>query len=295
LVATLHIPLLMADELEYASSCFLPTTWLGLPLVGKTEYNYDSTLYSFGLPADKSLNLPVCACLLLRAPGRGRKEGGGADDFDGTDAVRPYTPVSDNATLGRFDLLVKRYDGGAVSQWLHGLEMGAMVDFKHIVFNIKTQYPFEGKSDICLICAGTGLAPMYQALLKVFGTPGDTTKVTLLYGNKSPADILLREQLEKWAAAHADRFKLVYVVGNAPDEPAPEGWVSTDTYTAECGWIDQAKIEKYSPKPAPGSLLFVCGLPPMYNVLCGPRNEKELREGSVLQQLGYSADMVAKM
>ena len=34
--------------LEYASTCFLPTTWMELPLVEKREVNHDSTLYSFG-------------------------------------------------------------------------------------------------------------------------------------------------------------------------------------------------------------------------------------------------------
>ena len=77
-------------ETEHASSCYLPTSWMPLPLVEKKEYNYDSTLYSFGLPEGQSLNLPVCACILLLAPGKGRKADGGKDDFDGSDAVRPY-------------------------------------------------------------------------------------------------------------------------------------------------------------------------------------------------------------
>ena len=122
-----------ADGLERCSSCYIPTSWLALPLVGKREYNYDTTIYTFGLPEGQSLELPVCACILLKAPGKGRKEGGGKDDFDGSDAVRPYTPMSDNAMLGKFELLVKRYDGGAVSQYLHGLPEGEMVEFKHIV------------------------------------------------------------------------------------------------------------------------------------------------------------------
>lgn len=122
-----------ADGLERCSSCYIPTSWLALPLIGKDEYNHDSTIYKFGLPEGQSLNLPVCACILLKAPGKGRKEGGGKDDFDGSDAVRPYTPMSDNAMLGKFELLVKRYDGGAVSQYLHGLTVGEMVEFKHIV------------------------------------------------------------------------------------------------------------------------------------------------------------------
>jgi len=35
--------------------------------------------------------------------------------------------------------------------------------------------------------------------------------------------------------------------------------------------------------------------PGRYEALCGPRTEKELKEGSVLQQLGYTTSMVAKM
>lgn len=45
------------------------------------------------------------------------------------------------------------------------------------------------------------------------------------------------------------------------------GWVDTDTYTAETGWIDEAKIQKYCFPPSEDTLLFVCGLPPMYQVL----------------------------
>ena len=91
------------------------------------------------------------------------------------------------------------------------------------------------------------------------------------------------------------RLKLVHVVGNNADDPPPDGWVSTDTYTAESGWIDEAKIAKYGPKPADDVLVFVCGLPPMYSVLCGPRTEKELAEGAVLHKLGYTTEMVSKM
>jgi len=103
--------------------------------------------------------------------------------------------MSDNSMLGQFELCVKMYDGGSVSQWLYGLELGAKVGFKHISFNIKAPYPFDGKKSITLLCAGTGLAPMYQALWKLLGTPGDERQVVLLYGNKSVEDILLKEEL----------------------------------------------------------------------------------------------------
>ena len=66
----------------------------------------------------QALNLPTCACLLLRVPGTP------------DDAVRPYTPISEEARLGSFDLLVKRYAGGAASQYLHQLALGDTVGFK---------------------------------------------------------------------------------------------------------------------------------------------------------------------
>jgi cytochrome-b5 reductase len=276
-----------ADEpLEYASSCYLPTTWTRLPLISKKEYNADSTLYDFGLPEDKSLNLPACGCILLLAPGA---------ETDGSDAVRPYTPISPNEVTGSFQLLVKRYPDGRVSQYLHNLEVGAEVAFKHIIFNVKRQYPFEPAKTISLLCAGTGIAPIYQALLRLMNTPGDNRKVVLLYGNKSPDDILLKDELDGFARQHPDRLQIVHVVGETPDAPAPAGWESTETFTAETGWIDSAKIQRYCFPPAPETAIFVCGLPIMYDLWCGPRSENEIAEGTVLQKLGYTSEMVAKM
>merc|ERR1719231_2178300 len=110
--------------------------------------------------------------------------------------------MSDPNVTGSFDLLVKRYDGGAVSQYLFSLEIGAMVEFKHISFNIKRQYPFEGKKTISLVCAGTGITPCFQALWKLLGTPGDDRKVVMLYGNKTVEDILMKDELDAWAKAY---------------------------------------------------------------------------------------------
>ena len=67
----------------------------------------DATVYGFGLPRNASLRLPACACVLLKAPARGRGAKG-KDDYDGSDAVRPYVPISSDAIHGKFELLVKR-------------------------------------------------------------------------------------------------------------------------------------------------------------------------------------------
>ena len=171
-----------AGALEYASTCVIPTEWLDLPLIRRTEVTANTRQFTFGTPAGKPLALPTCACLLVKGV-----------DSEGEDAVRPYTPVS-QAVAGEFDLLVKVYEQGKCSKYLDGLSIGDKVAMKHIKFNIKIQYPFNKKS-LTMICGGTGITPMYQALDLLMNTPGDDTKVTVLYvvpvaGRRVPADHL---------------------------------------------------------------------------------------------------------
>ena len=57
-------------------------------------------------------------------------------------------------------------------------------------------YPFPGVERITMLAGGTGIAPMIQALHVLLTTPGDKTRVRLLYGNLSPADIMLKAELD---------------------------------------------------------------------------------------------------
>ena len=52
----------------------------------------------------------------------------------------------------------------------------------------------EGKY-IYMICAGTGLTPMYNILTTVLESPQDETHITMLYVNKSQQDIMLKNKL----------------------------------------------------------------------------------------------------
>lgn len=279
--------------IERVSSCWLPTSWVAVRIIAVRDYNHNSSVYTFGLPFGQQLNLPVCACLLLRAPGRGRIENGGAADWDPKqDAVRPYTPIADLPS--KFELLIKRYENGAVSQWLHGLSVGDEVDFKHIKANVKRQYPFPGKKTITMLTGGTGITPMYQVLAKLMETEGDDREAVLLLGNNTPEDILLKEELLAYKRRNPARLKLVFLVGETQDARRPTGWEDTADYIAEIGWINETLIRQHAFPPSPDTLVFVCGVPQLYDAVCGPRHEDFLHEGSVLERLGYTIDMVQK-
>ena len=254
-----------------AGQCVFGEEWTAATLVAKERCKETTVILTFELPdASKPLGLSTCACILAKF------------DRDGAAVVRPYTPISTNAMIGRFELLVKIYDQGAMSQYLDGLQIGSSVEFKHIPFNVKVQYPFAPK--VGMLIGGTGIAPMIQALHAILGTADDTTAVSMLYASKVKEDILAQETLEAWAANSEGRFTCHHVLSEEPDG---------SPWTGARGLIPRELIEAHLPAPTDDVVIFVCGPPGMYESLCGPRNEPQELKG-ILAEMGYTASQVVK-
>lgn len=206
----------------------------------------------------------------------------GGADADGNPFIRPYTPVSTNAMVGEFELMVKIYPEGNLSQHMDKMKVGDEMEFKHIKFNVKKQYPF-GVDKVDMLVGGTGVTPMVQALHAVLGNEDDTTKVSMLYGSQRSDQILCEEILAEWQKEYPDRLEVTHVMSNEPE--------SSD-WKGERGFITADLIRKHFGAPGSNVNIFVCGPPPMYNALCGPREEAELT--GVLADLGYKAEEVTK-
>jgi NADPH-dependent ferric siderophore reductase len=107
---------------------------------------------------------------------------------------RPYTPLHHDSSS--FDLVVKTYEHGIVSRYLYGLSIGDM---------IKVMGPAGGYTysrgqykHLCIIAAGTGIAPLYQLMRHVVNDDHDTnTRITLLYANRRSCDRLLLNELQQ--------------------------------------------------------------------------------------------------
>jgi len=253
-------------------SCVFGEEFASAPLMSKQAVSHDTRVFTFGLPdPTKSLGLSTCACILAR---------GGAN-AEGEQLIRPYTPISTNAMVGEFQLMVKVYDGG-LSKHMDQMSVGDTLDFKHIAFNVKTQYPFNLKH-ISMLVGGTGITPMLQALHAILGTEGDATKVTVLYGNRTERDIICRDTLDEWTATFGDRLAVHHVLSEEKG----------DSWKGATGFINKELISAHFPAPSEDShQVWVCGPPPMYDALCGPRTEKEV--AGVLAEMGYSAEQVYK-
>lgn len=164
------------------------------------------------------------------------------------------------------------------------LNEGDTIEFKHAKGNVKIQAPFP-QERIGMIVGGTGITPMIQALHAILGDDNSKTKVNMLYGSKVSNDILGKEMIDRWAESYPDRFTVYHVLS---DEPRNSDWKGGR------GFITKDMIKKTFAPASKGDdvIVFVCGPPPLYNAVCGPREEQEI-SGS-LGDLGYSKTQVYK-
>ncbi|KAL7560203.1 hypothetical protein ACA910_020803 [Epithemia clementina (nom. ined.)] len=258
-----------------------------VPLLEKFPVSSTSAVLRFGLPNEQQpLNLSTCACILAQA------------EINGETVVRPYTPISTNAQTGSFDLLIKNYgEHGTMSPYIHNLKIGDRIAFKHIDGNVKIQAEqFDDTDRILMLVGGTGITPMIQALHAILGQNKNEAKtkkhVTMFYGSRNSQDILGQELLDQWASDHKDQFSLHHVLSEEPDD---------SNWTGLRGMISKEVILQYFEKNADKDghgdknavRVFVCGPPPLYKALSGPRDEKDQMSG-VLKELGYTAEQVYK-
>jgi len=160
------------------------------------------------------------------------------------------------------------------------MEVGDTIEFKHIPFNVKIQAPFS-YSKIGMIVGGTGITPMIQALHAILGDKESKTQTSMLYGSRESSDILGLDLLQQW---EGDRFNVTHVLSHEPKD---------STWTGQRGFITEKLIREKMPSPKEdGVCIFVCGPPLMYQVLCGPREEKEVK--GLLHDLGYTQEQVYK-
>jgi cytochrome-b5 reductase len=165
------------------------------------------------------------------------------------------------------------------------MEPGQQLDVKGPL----PKYPWTPNkhSHIALIAGGTGITPMYQLARAIFSNPDDKTKVTLVFGNISEEDILLKREFEDLENTYPQRFRAFYVLDNPPK-----------TWSGGKGFITKELLKTVLPEPKEENIkVFVCGPPGLYKAISGvkksPTDQGEL-DGGILEQLGYNKDQVYK-
>lgn len=179
------------------------------------------TRYRFKLPSPESrLGLPIGQHISIAAE---------LPQPDGTnkEVVRSYTPISGDEQLGYFDLLIKSYPQGNISQHINNLVPGQNIRVRgpkgFFIYTPNMVRHFG------MIAGGTGITPMLQLIDSIARgrASGDTTEVDLIFANVNPDDILLKEKLDT-LAKEDPRIRVHYVLNNPP-----EGWTGGVGFVGE--------------------------------------------------------------
>lgn len=106
-------------------------------------------------------------------------------------------PISISGDPGKKDELVHTVRSvGAVTKAMRRLKEGDEIGVRG---PFGTGWPLLQKDcDVLLIAGGVGLAPLRSALLYLTAHKDQYKKVTLLYGTRTPQDILYKDELKQW-------------------------------------------------------------------------------------------------
>ncbi|XP_074279515.1 nitrate reductase [NADH]-like [Silene latifolia] len=238
-------------------------------LIEKVSLSHDVRRFRFALPSkDQVLGLPCGKHIFVCASSNDKL------------IMRAYTPTSTIDEVGYFDLVVKIYfkdqhprfpNGGVMSQHLDTLQLGSIIEVKgplgHIEYLGKGNFMVHEKpkyaKKLAMICGGTGITPIYQVMQAILKDHEDETEMHVVYANRTEEDILLRDELDKWAVEYKERVKVWYVV-----EKGNEEW------KYDVGFINEKIIRDHVPEFGDDVLVLCCGPPPMIQFAVQPNLEK---------------------
>ena len=168
---------------------------------------------------------------------------------EGKPVKRSYTIASSPTQHDFVEITVKHEEGGEVSGFLHNrVQQGDLVEFS----GPSGSFIFTGRECKCilLIGGGVGITPLMSVLryLTDRSWPGD---IYLLYGCRTPQDVIFREELDYLQRRHPNLHVIVAV-------SHPEG---TD-WKGPAGRINRELITKSVPDLA-SRYVHICGPVPM--------------------------------
>ncbi|PBP28957.1 nitrate reductase [Diplocarpon rosae] len=233
-----------------------PKTWTKALLSSKKTISADTRIFNFSLEhADQTIGLPIGQHLMMRL----------RDPVTREAIIRSYTPISQGSDKGTLQVLIKLYfdtaerAGGKMTKALDAIPVGHFVEFKGPIG--KFEYLKKGNCTIggqsrfvkrfIMICAGSGITPIFQVLRAVLSDAEDETKCLVLDGNRQEADILCREEMDTLVRGQESRCRLLYAL-TKPEEnwQGLVGRISKDLLETEVGKCESTDGEE---------LVLICG------------------------------------
>ena len=184
-------------------------------------------------------------------------------------AEAPISVASSPTRKGYFELGVRR--AGTLTGALHEMEAGAEVGIRGPFGTFFDPEELRGR-DLLLIAGGCGLAPLRSLIQYCEDRRGDFGKVTILYGAKSPADVLFKDEIAAWKTSPS--LACHSTVDRVPDGSCHDGNVGLITTLIPPLEIDPAR-----------TVAVIVGPPVMYEFVIAELTKKGLAEDRIVVSL----------
>ncbi len=176
---------------------------------------------------------------------------------DGTATKRSYSlaTLHDHAQApgDAVEIAVSYVAGGAATALFEGLDIGDRIDASG-PYGRFCLAPADGNRRYLLIATGTGVTP-YRAMLPQLEAlfAQRDVRVVLLFGARSPEELLYGEEFRAFAERHPGRFRFMPCFSRVlPGEPHPD--------------VRHGYVQQFLPEVAPdadGDIAYLCGNPNM--------------------------------
>lgn len=174
---------------------------------------------------------------------------------------------SPSRSNGSFELCVRKV--GDVTQAIHRLQPGDLVGVRGPFGNGFPYEKFRGK-DILFAPGGLGLAPLRSLINQVLDERALYGKVVILYGARSPSELLFKDELEAWGRRHDIELRLTVDRGD-------ENW------KGHVGVI--TTLFREVSFHARNTVAITCGPPVMYRFVLMELLGKGISEGNIYLSL----------
>lgn len=124
----------------------------------------------------------------------------------------PISITSSPTKKGAFELCVREV--GMLTELLHGLEVGAKLGIRGPFGQGFDVEKLKGK-DIMIVGGGIGIVPLRSLINYIIDNRKDFGRLIILYGAKSPEELLYPDELKKWEADKNIEYHVTVDQGNS--------------------------------------------------------------------------------
>ena len=201
-------------------------------------------------------------------------------DFEGTELRRSYS-ICAGRDEGVLRVGIKRIEGGAFSNWANEeLRPGDVLEAMPPMGSFHTELDPQAARQYLAFAGGSGITPVLS-LIKTILAREPKSRFTLVYGNRTVASIMFREEIEDLKNRYIGRFAVLHVLESEAQE--------IDLFTGrideeKCAllfrsWIDVGAVDT----------AFICGPEPMMLAIAKSLRAHGLRDEQIKFELFASS------